>query len=209
MRLGFLKIRLFRSDSIEFLWMWGWYQKMSGFIFSENNFPPEERVRLVRLVSHGELPWIWLPPAVPKSIYRNRKNIIFPQIFGFDELFRNHPYVFFHWNSRIKISLLGVFPWLKSYAYTVQAILHQIEEGLNCVLTSSKCDFAKLRTPTQNLQMYLDQLSHRIENTHRYQNVRNEIFFHFRYKSSTHAISHLRKIEKTEKKVQRDRVWIL
>ena len=45
--------------------------------------------------------------------------------------------------------------------------------------------------------MYLDQFTHHNENPHSYQNVRNEIFFHFHYKSSTHAISRLRKIEKT------------
>ena len=83
-------------------------------------------------------------------------------------------------------------------------IAHQIEEGLNCVLTSWAYDLGHLRTlitPTQNFKMYLDQLTHQIENPHRYQNVRNKIFFHFRYKSSTHAISRLRKIEKTENKV--------
>ena len=58
-----------------------------------------------------------------------------------------------------------------------------------------------LFTPTQNFEMYLDQLTHQIENPHRYQNVRNKIFFHFRHKSSTHAISRLRKIKKTENKV--------
>ena len=47
--------------------------------------------------------------------------------------------------------------------------------------------------------MYLDQLTHHIENPHRYQNVRNKIFFHSRYKTSTYALSRPRKIEKTEK----------
>ena len=61
-------------------------------------------------------------------------------------------------------------------------------------------------TPTQNFKIYFDQFTHHFENPHRYQNVRNKIFFHFRYKSSTHAISRLRKIEKTENKVKRARV---
>ena len=81
-------------------------------------------------------------------------------------------------------------------------IAHQIEEGLNCVLTSQAHDLDHLRTlitPTQNFKMYLDQLTHLFENPHRYQNVRNKILFHFRYKSSTYAISRPRKIEKTKK----------
>ena len=55
-------------------------------------------------------------------------------------------------------------------------------------------------TPTQNYKIYFDQFTHHFENPHRYQNVRNKIFFHFRYKSSTHALSRPRKIEKTENK---------
>ena len=81
-------------------------------------------------------------------------------------------------------------------------IAHQIEDGLNCFLTSQAYDLDHLRTlitPTQNFKMYLDQLTHLFENPHRYQNVRNKILFHFRYKSSTYAISRPRKIEKTKK----------
>ena len=48
---------------------------------------------------------------------------------------------------------------------------------------SEKLIFSNLRlqsTPTQNLKLYFDQLTHQFENPHDYQNVQNKMLFHFR-----------------------------
>ena len=44
--------------------------------------------------------------------------------------------------------------------------------------------------------LYFDQLTHQFENSHKYQNVKNEFFFHFRWKSSNQAHVRQRKIKK-------------
>ena len=66
---------------------------------------------------------------------------------------------------------------------------------------SEKLIFSNLLTgflQRENLKLYFDEFTHQFENPHNYQNVQNKILFHLCPKSSAHAMTRPRKIEKTE-----------
>ena len=72
-----------------------------------------------------------------------------------------------------------------------------------CLVTSKiwfRSTYAKLRL-RKIFKSYFDEFTHHFENPYWYQNVHNQNIFHLRCIRLTHAITRLRKIEKTRKSV--------